>query len=414
MPQRLPLEGVTVLDLSHLAAGPWCTMVLADLGADVIKVERPDSGDMSRQAGSVFAEDQSAVFLSLNRNKRSIALDLKDPEGREVFYDLADKADIVVENLRPGKAAQLGVDRSTLEKRNPGIIYASISAFGDSGPYVDLAGNDPIIQALSGAMAITGEADGPPARQGLSVPDFAAGMTAGLAILAALHGRHQDGLGRQLNLNLLDVSVFALGPRAQEFLLNGQEQPRLGSAHPQFAPYQAFPCSDDRYIYIAVINDKFWRLLCTALDEPELVDDPRYITNRDRVERREELTRIVGDLLIEYPSATWLERLQAKGVPCARVNSLSEALSDPQVIHNGLLSTVNHPTVGDLTTVGLPMTLDGVRPAVRTAPPLLGEHTDEILREIDGSSAEDPRLVRSGDKSGLSDKSNLNENRRMR
>lgn len=404
MPQRLPLEGVTVLDLSHLAAGPWCTMVLADLGADVIKIERPDSGDMSRQAGSVFAEDQSAVFLSLNRNKRSIALDLKDAEGREVFYKLADKADIVVENLRPGKAAQLGVDRSTLEKRNPGIIYASISAFGDSGPYVDLAGNDPIIQALSGAMAITGEADGPPARQGLSVPDFAAGMTAGLAILAALHGRHQDGLGRQLNLNLLDVSVFALGPRAQEFLLNGQEQPRLGSAHPQFAPYQAFPCSDGRYIYIAVINDKFWRFLCTALDEPKLADDPRYITNRDRVERREELARKVGDLLIEHPSTTWLERLQAKGVPCARVNSLGEALSDPQVIHNGLLSTVNHPSVGDLTTVGLPMTIDGVRPAVRTAPPLLGEHTEEILLEIDASSAEDPRLMRSGDKSGFSKK----------
>lgn len=396
MTARLPLEGIMVLDLSHLAAGPWCTMVLADLGADVIKIERPGTGDMSRQAGNIYAGDQSAVFLSLNRNKRSIALDLKQPEGREVFFRLAEKADVVVENLRPGKAAQLGVDRASLAERNPGLVYASISAFGTSGPYVDLAGNDPIVQALSGAMAITGEEDGPPSRQGVSVPDFGAGMMAGYAILAALVGRQRDGQGGEVNLNLLDVSVFALGPRAQEYLINGEEQPRLGSAHPQFSPYQAFPCSDGRYVYIAVINDKFWRLLCSALGQPELADDPRYAKNIGRVEHRTELAHRLSELMAQRPSAEWLEALQNAGVPCAPVNSLSEAMSDPQVVHNGVLTNMQHPTLGELRTVGLPMTFDGERPPIRNAPPLLGEHTEEILQAAGISEEAVRNLVDSG------------------
>ncbi|MFF2028860.1 CaiB/BaiF CoA transferase family protein [Arthrobacter sp. NPDC058192] len=396
MAERLPLEGITVLDLSHLAAGPWCTMVLADLGADVIKIEKPETGDMSRQAGSIYAGDQSAVFLSLNRNKRSVALDLKQPEGREVFFRLAENADVVVENLRPGKAAQLGVDRASLAERNPGIVYASISAFGPSGPYVDLAGNDPIVQALSGAMAITGEENGPPSRQGVSVPDFGAGMMAGYAILAALVGRQRNGQGSEVKLNLLDVSVFALGPRAQEYLINGEEQPRLGSAHPQFSPYQAFRCSDNRYVYIAVINDKFWRLLCSGLGRAELANDPKYATNVGRVEHRAELADQLGTLMAQRPSAEWLKTLQDAGVPCAPVNNLSEAMSDPQVIHNGLLAKMQHPTLGELTTVGLPMTFDGERPPVRNAPPLLGEHTKEILQGAGISDTELRNLIDGG------------------
>ena len=380
MTAHLPLQGITVLDLSHLAAGPWCTMVLADLGADVIKIEKPETGDMSRHAGNVYAADESAVFLSLNRNKRSVALDLKQAEGREAFYRLAEHADVVVENLRPGKAAQLGVDRETLAARNPGLVYASISAFGDSGPYLDLAGNDPIIQALSGAMAITGEEDGPPSRQGVSVPDFGAGMMAGFAILAALVGRQRDGQGCQVDLNLLDVEVFALGPRAQEFLINGEDQPRLGSAHPQFSPYQAFRCSDGRYVYIAIINDKFWRLLCSALGEPELTDDPRYESNVGRVAHREKLARHLGERMSQRPSKAWLRILQDAGVPCAPVNSLSEAMSDPQVLHNELIANVEHRTLGTLQTIALPMRFDGKRPPVREAPPLLGEHTLEVLK----------------------------------
>lgn len=396
MAARLPLEGITVLDLSHLAAGPWCTMVLADLGADVIKIEKPETGDMSRQAGSIYAGDQSAVFLSLNRNKRSIALDLKQPAGREAFFRLAENADVVVENLRPGKAAQLGVDRASLAERNPGLVYASISAFGASGPYVDLAGNDPIVQALSGAMAITGDENGAPSRQGISVPDFGTGMMAGYAILAALLGRQRNGQGSEVNLNLLDVSVFALGPRAQEYLINGEEQPRLGSAHPQFSPYQAFRCRDDRYVYIAVINDKFWRLLCSGLGRDELANDPRYATNVGRVEHRAELADQLGALMSQRPSAEWLKTLQAAGVPCAPVNSLSEAMSDPQVVHNGLVARMQHPTLGELTTVGLPMRFDGERPPIRNAPPLLGEHTREILQAAGLSDEEVRDLIDGG------------------
>ncbi|GAB3264078.1 CaiB/BaiF CoA transferase family protein [Arthrobacter pigmenti] len=381
MTATLPLQGVTVLDLSHLAAGPWCTMVLADLGADVIKIENPDAGDMSRRAGGIYAGDQSAVYLSLNRNKRSVALDLKTNAGLEAFRSLAEHADVVIENLRPGKAAALGVDRASLAERNPGLIYASISAFGAQGPYVDLAGNDPIVQALSGAMALTGEEDGPPSRQGVSVPDFGAGMMAGYAILAALVGRMRDGQGCQVDLNLLDVEIFALGPRAQEYLVDGKDQPRLGSAHPQFSPYQAFRCSDEEYIYIAVINDKFWHLLCKALDRPDLGIDPQYNSNRDRVQNRYGLAKLLEDLFVQQDSVYWLQVLQENGVPCAPVNSLSQAMADPQVVHNELIADLEHPTVGTLRTVGLPMRFDGVRPPLREAPPLLGAHTEAVLRE---------------------------------
>lgn len=381
MPKDLPLSGVTVLDLSHLAAGPWCTMVLADLGADVIKVERPGAGEMSRSAGNVYAGDQSAVFLSLNRNKRSVAVDLKQPAGREVALRLADGADVVVENLRPGKAAELGLGYEDLSARNPGLVYASISAFGSDGPYVDLPGNDPIIQAMSGAMHLTGEEDGPPARQAVSVPDFGAGMMAGFAILAALLGRERTGRGSKLDLNLLDVGIFALGPRAQEYLVNGEDQPRLGSAHPQFTPYQAYRCRGGQYLYIAVINDKFWRALCAAIERPELAEHPDYATNIERTARRRELVDALEPILARRSRDEWLRDLEAHGVPCGPVNTLDEALNDAQVRHNGLVQEISHPTVGPLRTVGLPMLFGGERPEVQMPPPLLGQHTEEVLAE---------------------------------
>ncbi|OZM75747.1 CaiB/BaiF CoA-transferase family protein [Pseudonocardia sp. MH-G8] len=400
MSKDLPLAGLTVLDMSHLAAGPWCTMVLADLGADVIKIERPDGGDMSRQAGSVYAGGESAVFLSLNRNKRSVALDLKRPEAREVLTRLARKADIFVENLRPGKTAELGVDYASLSAVNPRIVYASISAFGPDGPHVDLPGNDPIIQALSGAMSITGEQDGPPARQGVSVPDFGAGMMAAFSILAAVVGRGENGPGRHLDLNLLDVEIFALGPRAQEFLLNGEEQPRLGSGHPQFAPYQAYRCKGDRYLYIAAINDKFWRMLCAALGRPELAEHPDFGTNVERTRRREALADLLEPILLERDRDEWLGVLQAHGVPCGPVNTLGEAMSDPQVAHNQLIRTMEHPAAGSVRTVGLPLRMDGDPLPVRSAPPLLGEHTDEVLSQYGFGDDEVARLRATGTVAG--------------
>jgi crotonobetainyl-CoA:carnitine CoA-transferase CaiB-like acyl-CoA transferase len=381
VPVKLPLDGITVIDISHLAAGPWCTMVLADLGANVIKVERPGTGDMSRGAGSVYAGDESAVFLAFNRNKRSVALDLKDPRGREIMHQLVAKADVFVENLRAGKTRQLGLDHDTLAGINPGLVYASISAFGDSGPYVDLPGNDPIVQALSGAMSITGEEDGPPARQGVSVPDFGAGMMAAFSIAAALVGRQADGKGRKLDLNLLDVEIFALGPRAQEHLINGENQPRLGSAHPQFAPYQAFRCRDGRYLYIACINEKFWRNLCAAMQMPELREHPHYATNVDRTEHRTALAAVLESRLADRDRDEWLALLGEHGVPCGAVNNLTEAMTDPQVQHNRLVQQMPHTTLGPLDTLALPLHLDGERLPIRTGAPVLGEHTDEVLAE---------------------------------
>ena len=379
-----PLAGLVVLDLSHLAAGPWCTMVLADLGADVIKVERPPTGDMSREAGAVYAGQRSAVFLALNRNKRSIALDLKSAEGRAALHRLAARADVVVENLRPGKAAELEADYDTLAAINPRLVYASISAFGESGPGLDLPGNDPIIQAMSGAMAITGAEGGPPARQGVSVPDFGAGMMAGYAILAALHGRERTGRGSRVALNLLDVEIFALGPRAQEFLINGEEQPRLGSAHPQFAPYQAFECADGHWFYLSIINDKFWHLLCRAIERSDLAADPRFTTNRDRVAHRPQLLAELVPLFASDDRRTWLQLLQQTGVPAGPVNSLNDALNDPQVIHNELITTLPAGADGPaVPTVGLPMRFDDQRPPVRCTAPALGEHTDEILNWLE-------------------------------
>jgi crotonobetainyl-CoA:carnitine CoA-transferase CaiB-like acyl-CoA transferase len=382
--------------MTHLAAGPWCTMVLADLGADVVKVERPEGGDMSRQAGSVYCGGESAVFLALNRNKRSLALDLKRPESRDVLQRLVGKADILVENLRPGKTAELGVGYDAVAAMNPRIVYASISAFGQTGPYVDMPGNDPIIQAMSGAMSITGEADGPPARQGVSVPDFGAGMMTAFAILAAIVGRERSGRGAHLDLNLLDVAIFALGPRAQEYLINRQEQPRVGSAHPRFAPYQAYRCKGGRYLYIAAINDKFWHKLCLAIGRPELADHPDFATNVERTKRREDLVALLEPILLERERDAWLAEMRAHGVPCGPVNELGEALSDPQVIHNELIHRMHHPMAGDVDTIGLPVRVDGSSMPVRAAPPLLGEHTVEVLAECGLSSESTKRLLRAG------------------
>jgi crotonobetainyl-CoA:carnitine CoA-transferase CaiB-like acyl-CoA transferase len=378
----LPLAGTTVIDVSHLAAGPWCTMVLADLGADVIKIERPGEGDMSRKAGGVYLGDESAVFLAFNRNKRSVAIDLKDPRGKEILYKLIERADVFVENLRAGKTTQLGIDYDRLSGINPSLVYASISAFGDDGPYVDLPGNDPIIQALSGAMSITGEQDGPPARQGVSVPDFGAGMMAAFSIVSALLGRQATGRGRKLDLNLLDVEIFALGPRAQEHLITGEDQPRLGSAHPQFAPYQAFRCRDEKYLYIAAINEKFWRLLCIALEVPALAEDADYATNVDRCRNREALVAKLEGLLAARDRDDWLDLLGKHGVPVGAVNTLTEAMTDPQVLHNELLQRLPHAGDEDLRTVAMPLHMDGERLPIRMPPPSLGQHTDEVLAEF--------------------------------
>jgi crotonobetainyl-CoA:carnitine CoA-transferase CaiB-like acyl-CoA transferase len=391
-----PLDGVTILDASHLAAGPWCTMVLADLGADVIKVERPGTGDIARNAGTVYIESESAIFLAFNRGKRSVALDLSNAEGRAAFDRMVEQADVFVQNYRPGTAERLGIHDARLREINPALVYVSISAFGPSGPYVERPANDPIIQAMSGAMAITGEGDRPPARQGVSIPDFGTGMMAAVGITSALLGRARHGEGCHLEYSLLDVEIFALGPRAQEFLINGEEQPRLGSGHPQFSPYQAFKCKGGEYLYIAVINDKFWKALCTALERPELIDDPRYASNQDRCSNRADLASLLESILAERSRNAWIELFDRFGVPSGPVNTLAEVFDDPQVLHNRVVDSIDHPKLGRVPTLSLPFTISGNKPTLDRSPPMLGQHTREVLEEFGVDSETMDTLVASG------------------
>lgn len=371
-------------------------MVLADLGANVIKVEQPGSGDIARNAGAIYLGDESAIFLTFNRGKRSLAIDLSKEEGRAAFFEVAKTADVFLENYRPGTSKRLGIDYGSLRSLNPRLVYASITAFGSDGPYVNRPANDPIIQAMSGAMAITGDQDRPPARQGVSVPDFGTGMMAATGIIAALFGRATTGEGAYLEYNLLDVEIFALGPRAQEFLLNGEEQPRLGSAHPQFAPYQAYLCSDDSYVYVAVINEKFWRGLCKAIERPDLLSDPRFENNRQRCLMRDELNTILAPLLRERSQAEVLALLDEHGVPAGPVYAMNQVFDDPQVVHNEVVLEVNHPTVGQIKSLASPFVVDGVRSSSLVPPPLLGQHSREILIDAGVVESSVDHLIREG------------------
>jgi crotonobetainyl-CoA:carnitine CoA-transferase CaiB-like acyl-CoA transferase len=394
---RLALDGVRVVDLTHLAAGPWCTLLLADAGADVVKVEPLGRGDIARDMGGVYDRGHSAIFLCFNRNKRSLALNLQDERGREILYRLVRKSDVVVENFRPRTVSRLGVDYETLAAINPGIVYCSISAFGQFGPYAERPANDPIIQAMSGSMALTGDPGGGPVRQAISIPDFGAGIIAAYSIVLALWDRMRTGMGQRIEVNLLDCTVFALGPRAQEYLISGEDQPRLGSAHPQFAPYRAFRCEDGEYVYVACINDKFWVNLCSALGQHDLAHDSRFRTNAARLEHREALDRILEPLFAARPRSEWLQVLVQHDVPCGPVYRLPEVFEDPQVAANGVTTTVPHPSGGCYTSLATPIRFsrDVIRSS-HSAPPLLGQHTVEVLTELGYSDGEIQRLREEG------------------
>ena len=372
------LEGVTVLDLSRVLAGPYCTMLLSDLGARVIKIEPPD-GEDTRRWGPPFVAGESAYFLSVNRGKESVALNLKEERGREIVGALADRADVLVENFKTGDLARYGLDYPTLARRNPGLVYASITGFGHQGPRAAEPGYDAAMQALSGLMAMTGEPDGGPLKLGVAWIDVLSGLHAATGILAALHERGRSGRGRQLDLALFDVALASLANQAQSTLLTGRAPERLGSAHPSIVPYQAFDTADAPLV-IAVGNDGQFARLCEALELPELAADRRFADNAARVERREALVTALQQRLRTLPRAVWLERLGAAGVPATPVATLHEALHDPQVAARGLTVTVPHPTVGELPMVTSPFAhpdAGAVRPPA--APPRLGEHTRAVL-----------------------------------
>ena len=380
-PRAGALAGLTVLDLSRVLSGPFATMTLADLGADVVKIEQPGTGDDTRQWGPPFQGDEAAYFLSVNRNKRSLAVDLKSADGLALVRDLARRADVVVENFRPGTAARLGLGYDDLAAENPGLVYASISGYGQTGPDSHRAGYDAIAQARSGIMSVTGEADGPPVRVGVSSADLVAGMWAVIGILAALRERDRSGQGQWVDISLLDGSVSWLTYVASGYFATGTRPPRYGSAHPTIAPYQGFATKDGD-LMLAVGNDAIWRRFAPVAGLADLLEDPRFTTNPLRVEHRDELLPLVADAMAARTSVEWVEVLDAAGVPVGPIQTVDEVVTDPQVLARGMIGEVKHPTSGTVRTIGCPVRLTATPPQVRTAPPLLGQHTDDVLAEL--------------------------------
>lgn len=382
------LQGIRVLDLSRMLAGPYGSMLLADLGAEVLKIEEPDGGDPMRAMGPPFLPDgESAYFLAVNRNKKSLALDLARPEGRQVFLDLVRHADVVWENFRPGVMARLGCDYPALAAVNPRIVACSISAYGQEGPYRDWPAFDLALQAMGGAMSLTGEPGRPPVRMGLPMGDLAGGMFGALAVAAALVRRQQTGRGAFIDLSLLDCQVSLLTYLAQYYWADGRVPGPQGSGHASVVPYQAL-ATRDGYLVVAVFAEKFWRGFCAAVERPEWADDPRFATNRARVEHREALVAELQTIFGQRSTEEWLKRLQAEGVPATPIQSVDRVLEDPQVRLRQMVVEMDHPRLGRVPTLGTPVKVDGTMGLTVTPPPALGQHTEPVLREWLGYSPE--------------------------
>ena len=373
---KLPLEGLRVLDLSRVLAGPYATMVLADLGADVIKVEHPERGDDTRHWGPPFAGGESAYFLSVNRNKCSIALDLKAPEGLDKVKSLAAEADVLIENMRRGTLEKRGLGYEALREANPGIVYCSVTGFGP-GEDRDRPGYDFLVQARAGIMGITGFPEGEPTKVGVAIADIVCGLYAATAILAALRRREMSGEGARIEVPLFETTLGWLANRAQEYLVSGDDKGRMGNSHPTIVPYQTFDASD-RPIAVAVGNDAQFRRLCEVIGRAELADDERYATNPERVANREELVEILQKEFSKKGADAWVEEIREAGVPIGPVNALADVFSDEHVLSSGILQTVEHPAAGMLRILGSPVVVDGERPPIRRPPPTLGQHTDEV------------------------------------
>jgi crotonobetainyl-CoA:carnitine CoA-transferase CaiB-like acyl-CoA transferase len=391
-PTAGPLAGLRVLDLSRILSGPFATMVFADLGADVIKLENPTAGDDTREWAPPYQGDQSAYFLAINRNKRGIAVDLKSEQGRVIAQRLADQADVLVENFRPGTAARLGLGYEELSQRNPRLIYASISGFGQTGPYASEPGYDAIAQALGGLMSVTGESDGEPVRAGNSAADLAAAMWAAIGILSALHARATTGRGDWIDVSLLDGQIAWLTYLAWGYFATGEVPRRYGSAHPSIVPYQALRTADG-YLMVAVGNDVLWQRFALLIGRPELAADPRFATNPDRVANRTELLVLIEAALAARGSAEWAAELSRAGIPAGAINTIDKALMHPQVQARDMVLSTDHPTAGALRMTGSPIKLTTHTTTVRRPPPLLGEHTDAVLGEL-GFSTDDIDVLR--------------------
>lgn len=390
-----PLTDIRVLDLSRILAGPYCTMMLGDLGADVIKVERPGRGDDSRGWGPPFVgapygpyAGESAYFMAANRNKRSITVDLKSPQGLEIVQRLARVSDVLVENFRTGVLDNMGLGYADMRALNPRLVYCSISGYGRTGPWAERPGYDFVIQAEGGMMGITGPEEGPPYRVGVPIVDITTGMCAATAVLAALHARTHTGEGQLVDVSLLNTQAALLSNVASNYLIGGEEPRRLGNAHPNITPYEAFRARD-RWFAMAAANERQWALVCDVIGQPELKEDARFATNSARVSNRAELRAVLNQAFAARDADDWLTRLQEAGLPCGPINTVPDVFAHPQAEARNLALETQHPSAGQVRLTGFPYLLSGTPAEIRYPPPLLGQHTEEVLKELlDYSDAE--------------------------
>ncbi|KAG0049890.1 hypothetical protein BGZ83_005265 [Gryganskiella cystojenkinii] len=389
-----PLHGIRVLDLTRVLAGPYCTQLLGDLGAEVIKIENPKGGDDTRAWGPPFAinvvdkdeEDpvhESAYFLSVNRNKKSITVNIRSEQGKQLIHDMVKKVDVLVENYVPGKLAEMGLGYEELSAINPRLVYASITGYGQTGPYASRPGYDVMIEAEAGLMYITGEEHGPPVKVGVAVTDLTTGLYAHGGILAALFARNRTGRGQHVDCSLLESQVATLANIGSSYLIAGKEAKRMGTAHPSIVPYQVLETRDS-HIMIGAGNDGQFRTLCKVMQLDSLSENPKFKTNRERVANRDELIRILTNRLKSENNTFWLKSLEGKGVPFAPINNIAQTFAHPQVLARGMIHEIEHPKAGKIKLCGTPVKYSHTKPSIRTPPPLLGQHTDEVLKDVLG------------------------------
>jgi len=382
------LAGIRVLDLTRVLAGPYCTMFLGDLGAEVVKVEQPGIGDDTRGWGPPFAGGESAYFLCTNRNKKSLTVDLKSAEGIALIRQMADRADVLIENFRPGAMDRLGLGEKELRAKNPKLIYASLTGFGADGPMADIPGYDLIVQAWGGLMSITGTPESGPLKVGVAIIDLVAGLMLGKSIVAALYAREKIGVGQKIDTSLLEAEVAALINAGSNYLIGGQVPGRWGNAHPTIVPYQSFETADS-FLVLGAASEAIWKRLCPALGRADLADDPRFAKNAKRVENRHALIAILSEILMTRTAADWVNALNQANIPCAPVQTIDQVFAAPQVLHRDMLVEVDHPTAGKVKLAGIPVKFSVTPASVRLPPPLLGEHNDEVLASWLGMQAEE-------------------------
>lgn len=387
------LTGIRVIDLSRILAGPYCTMLLGDMGADVIKIEQPDAGDGSRQWGPPWMGSESVYYLSINRNKQSLTLNLKHPEGRSILKRLIANADILIENFLPGSTQSMGLDYKTLAVDFPGLIYCSITGYGQTGPYKDRPGFDFMIQAQGGIMSITGPEEGPPHKVGVAILDVTAGMYASIAILGALHHRDQTGHGQYIDVALLDSQIGWLVNVAQNYFTTGEKPARFGNAHPNIVPYEIFP-TQDSYLALAIGSDAQYQRFCKAVKRPDLGEDERFQTNAGRVENRQTLIPMLQAIFFQHNTVEWLELLNENKIPVGPVNDIPTLFADPQVAAREMMREIDHPTLGRIKQIGPVAKFSETPSTIRLAPPLLGQHTESILNNQLGYTKTDIARLR--------------------